>query len=679
MRKLRGLGVAVAAACLLALVVAGPASAAGRAPHRTAKPSLSFRVVVVRNRQVLATGKVRPVPARGRVVLQLRRKGAWHQLGQHPLVGHGSYSVRAVVPAGIGEARLRAALYVGKRRQAVSQAHSLRLEQPTSPSTPTGPGVSSTASPSPAVSPPGVSETPGRSEPPGVTEPPTEPPVVTEPPCAPAATSAGSPPATSAGPLSADSLMATIEKYASRPNHLSGTAESAAAESEFTGALAAAGLKVCEQAFTFPRFTPTAVGLSVEGTAVPAAAIAPLLYSGATGPAGTTAPLFYIGETENKETVTFTKADVEGRIVVAKIPYQTNSKALGLDPAIEAAVEDDAAGFVAVTQAVGDYPKWEDTNARNGTGTLPVLSVGKTSGAAVITAAEAGETATLTLAAEHTGLSCDRDVWGELEGADPTRRVYVGVPVSSYTPSASEHGTGYAIVVGLARLYASLPKSQRPETLVFIGLGGHEIGWLGLQALLASPEGTYLKEADAYIHLGSALGAPEAKEEGGTIVTSTKPDKTGRLHDSENPLLVPGVIEDFKAAGAEAPETPPFTASGGEQTNAFAAGIPTASFSGASLFFHTAGDTPSTIDQSILTRQADAFRRVVDRITAIPAGKLKGENSVAALHGAEIAANGAAAKRTPANPTLGAVRETANALAEGGVGGPAATPVASCN
>jgi hypothetical protein len=652
MRVLRGLGVAAAALGLLALVLAGPAFGGGRAQHRSAKPSLSFKVVVVRNRQILATGKVRPVPARGRIVLQLRRKGAWHRLGQSPLVGHGTYSVRVVVPAGIAKARLRAALYEGKRRRAVSTARSLRLEKPMSPSTPTAP--------SPPVSPVGPAE----------------------PPCTPAATSAGSPPATSAGPLSAGSLMATIDRYASRPNHLSGTAESAAAESEFTGALAAAGLKVCEQAFTFPRFTPTAVGLSVEGTPVPAAAIAPLLYSGATSSAGTAAPLFYIGETENKETVSFEKFDVEGKIIVAKIPYQTNSKALGLDPTIEAAIEDGAVGFVAVTQAVGNYPKWEDTNARNGTGTLPVLSVGKVSGKAVVTAAEEGKTATLTLAAEDTGRSCDRDIWGELEGADSSRRVYVGVPVSSYTPSASEHGTGYAIVVGLARLYASLPKAQRPETLVFIGLGGHEIGWLGLQALLASPDGSYLREADAYIHLGSALGAPEAKEEpagSGTIVTSTAPDKTGRLHDSENPLLVPGVIEDFKAAGAEAQETPPFTASGGEQTNAFAAGIPTASFSGASLYFHTAGDMPTTIDQSILTRQADAFRRVVDRITAISAGKLKAENSVAAQHGAEIAANGEAAKRTPANPTLGAVRKTANALAEGGVGGPAATPVAACN
>jgi hypothetical protein len=656
MRQLLRWGVAVAALGLLALLVAGPAFGVGGIPRRSTGPSLSFKVVVVGNRQVLATGTVRPVPARGRIVLQLRRGGAWRRLGQAPVGGRGTYSVRAKVPAGIEGARLRVALYEGRRRRTVSPARSVRLGKPTSPSTPTAPGT-----PGPSSSPAPL----GRGEPP----------------CTPAATSAGSPPATAAGPLAADSLMATIERYASRPDHLSGTAASAAAESEFTGALAAAGLKVCEQAFAFPRFTPTAVGLAVEGTAVPAAAIAPLLYSGATGPTGTTAPLVYVGETENKETVSFTRSQVEGKIVVAKIPYQTNSKALGLYPAIEAAVEDGAVGFVAVTLAVGDYPKWEDTNARRGTGTLPVLSIGKTSGAAVVAAAEAGQTATLTLAADHAGTSCDRDVWGELEGADPSRRVYVGVPVSSYTPSASEHGTGYAIVVGLARLYASLPRSERPATLVFLGLGGHEIGWLGLQALLASPAGADFREADAYVHLGSALGAPEAKEEpfgSGTIVTSTAPDKTGRLHDSENPLLVPGVIEDFKAAGAEAPETPPATASGGEQTNAFAAGIPTASFSGASLYFHTAGDAPGTIDRSILERQADAFRRVIDRIAAVPAGKLRAENAVAAQHGAEIAANGEAARRTPANPTMGAVRKTPDALGEGGVGGPSATPVAAC-
>ena len=118
------------------------------------------------------------------------------------------------------------------------------------------------------------------------------------------------------------------------------------------------------------------------------------------------------------------------------------------------------------------------------------------------------------------------------------------------------------------------------------------------------------------------------------------------------------------------PETPPHTASGGEQTNAYAAGIPTVSFSGASLFFHTAGDVPSTVDPTILAKDADAFRRAVDRITAIPAGLLKAENAHAAQLGSEIDA----AARAPVNPTLGA----GGVLGSGGIGGPPATPVPHC-
>jgi hypothetical protein len=459
--------------------------------------------------------------------------------------------------------------------------------------------------------------------------------------------------------------MATIGSYSRLPDHLSATADSYAAEDEFQANLAAAGLTLGEQAFEYPRFAVGAVGLTAESTAVPRAAIAPLLYSGTTPAGGVTAPLFDGG------TGGFAQAEATGKIVVVSIPYEHNSKAVGLYPAIEKAVAGGAAGLVAVTQAVGDFPKWEDVNARVGTGPLPVLMVGKRSGAAVIAAAAKGEPGTLALAADTSGVACERDVWGELEGADPTRRVFVGTPITSFTPSASEHGSGVAIALGLARHYAALPKSQRPETLVFIALGGHEVGWLGLQALLASPRGPWLKEADAYVHLGSALGAPSAEEKpDGTIVTTPVPDPTGRLHDSENPLLERPIIEAFEAAGVPTPETPPHIASGGEQTNAYAAGIPTVSFSGASLFFHTAGDVPSTVDPTILAKDADAFRRSVDTIAAIPAGVLKAQNAYAAQLGSEIDA----AKRAPVNPTKGA----GGILGSGGVGGPAAVPVANC-
>jgi hypothetical protein len=567
---------------------------------------------------IVVSGRVTPAPPRGQVAIQARGAGKWRQLARVAL-HHGHFKRRAALPAGVLSSRVRVSLFEGGRRVAVSAARAVRLR--------------AAATPSPA-GPPAPTPTPS--------------------------------PAPAANPLSAASLMATIASYSRRPDHLSGTAAGHAALDEFGAALAASGLRLGEQAFAYPRFSPTAVALTANGTAVPLAAIAPLLYSGTTGTAGVTAPLF------NGGNGTFDQSEVAGKIVVVSTSYPNNAKSAALIPAIEAAVEGGAEGFVAVTGAVGDYPKWEDTNARTETGPLPVLMVGKRSGAAVIAAAEGGKSATLTLAADTAGTSCDRDVWGELEGADPSRRVFVASPATSFTPSASEHGSGLAITIGLARHYAALPKAARPETLVFMALGGHEVGWLGLQALLASPQGGPLKDADAYVHLGSALGSPTAKEEpDGTIVTTPGPDPTGRLHESENPLLVEPVKADFAAAGVPTPETPPFTASGGEQTTAYAAGIPTASFSGANLYFHTAGDLPSTVDPSILTKDADAFRRTVDTITAIPAGRLKAENAKAAKLGTEIDA----AARAPSNPTLGAPGGTLGAK---GVGGPPATPVASC-
>jgi hypothetical protein len=620
------LAVAIGSATCLACF----ASAAAAGTH----VSLTVRVKPPGSDRILATGKVTPAPRTARVEVQAHGPQGWRKFAGGR-VTHGAFKIAA---HGTGALVLRARAFQGKRLLGVSAVRKVSVEgrgpKGGSGGAPSGGGATGGGAPSGGGNGTGPLPSPAAED-----------------------------------PLTAASLMGTIDGYSRLPNHLSATANSYAAEDEFQANLAAAGLTIGEGAFQFPRFAVEAVGLTAGPTTVPAAAIAPLLYSGTTAAGGVTAPLFDGGTAA--ATPAFTAGEVAGRIVVVRVPYEHNSKAVGLYPAIETAVKGGATGLVAVTQAVGDFPKWEDVNARNGTGPLPVLMVGKRSGEAVVAAAAKAESGTLTLAADTAGVSCERDVWGELEGADPSRRVFVGTPLSSFTPSASEHGSGVAIALGLARHYAVLPKSQRPETLVFIALGGHEIGWLGLQALLNSPRAAWFKEADAYVHLGSALGAPIAEEQpDGTIVTTPKPDPTGRLHDSENPLLERGIIEDFEAAGVPTPETPPHTASGGEQTNAYAAGIPTVSFSGASLFFHTAGDVPSTVDSTILAKDADAFRRAVDRITAIPAGALKAENANAAKLGSEIDAD----KRAPVNPTLGA----GGTLGSGGIGGPPATPVPHC-
>jgi hypothetical protein len=611
---------ALAAIVLGCLVGATSVNAA--LPAQVAKPpkvSLSVPSQVDAGARLVARGRTTPLPRAARILLQLHRDRSWKVVAGRAL-RHRAFSLRFRVPADQEAIRVRAVLTRGDATLAKSPTRTILVRAHAASGSPPSPPAESNPPPS------GSGQSPA---------------LVTE------------------DPLSAPSLMTTVAQYARFPNHLSDTPTSAAALDEFSGALGAAGLQLGQQAFTYPGFSVSAVGLRADGNSVPTAAIAPYLYSGTTGPDGVTAILFDGGNGN------FDASKVAGKIVVASLSSPNNSSSPNLYPAIEAAVEGGAKAFVGVTQAVGDYPKWENSNARRGTGPMPVLLVGKQSGAAVIAAAQSGKTGTVTLDADTSGLACERDVWGELEGADPSRRVFIATPVSSFTPSASEHGSAYAIVLGLARHYAALPKSARPETLVFMAIGGHEVGWLGLQALLNSSHGSWFRSADAYVHLGSGLGAPIAKEEpDGTVVTTPIPDPSGQLHDSENPLLEPSTVEDFAAAGVPTKNKPPHEASGGEQTYAYAAGIPMVSFSGASLYFHTSGDLPSVVDPTILAKHADAFRRAVDRISAIPSGQLKAANTAAEAYGEAIDPD----SRAPVNPTLLSNRS----------GGPAATPVSTC-
>jgi hypothetical protein len=605
---------AVALGCL-----AGVTSLEASSPAHVVKVprvSLSVPSEVDAGGLVVARGRAWPVPHNARVLLQLRPDGSWRTVAGRAL-RHRAFSFRFRFPADREAVRVRAVLFRRGANLARSPVRTVHVRRGDPVRSPIG---------LPPPSPGGGSDSP-----------------------APLAED----------PLSAASLMTTVERYARWPNHLSDTATSAAALDEFSAALGVAGLRLGQQAFTYPEFSVSAVGLSAGGASVPAAAIAPYLYSGTTGPGGVTATLFDGGDG------IFDPSEVTGKIVVVSLSSPNNSSSPNLYPAIAAAVEGGAKALVGVTQGVGDYPRWENTNARRGTGPMPVLLVGKHSGAAVIAAAQSGKTGTVTLDANTTGLACERDVWGELEGADPSRRVFVATPASSFTPSASEHGSAYAIVIGLARHYAALPKSARPETLVFMAIGGHEVGWLGLQALLNSSYASWFRGADAYVHLGSGLGAPTAKEESdGTVITTPTPDPSGRLHNSENPLLDTSILDDFATAGVPTENKPPHEASGGEQTYAYAAGIPMVSFSGASLYFHTAGDLPSFVDPTILAKDADAFRRAVDTITAIPSGQLKAANTTAESYGEAIDPD----DRAPINPTLLSNRS----------GGPPATPVSSC-
>ena len=441
-------------------------------------------------------------------------------------------------------------------------------------------------------------------------------------------------------PLSASALQQNVDVYGALPNHYTGTAYDALELGVIKRELVADRLKLGQVSYSFPENVPTRVGLTVGSVHEPASALAPEQYSGVTGPRGVSGQLYYGGNG------TGDLSAGAGKIIVF-----SGGSVLG---AVESGAAAGAKAIVAVSPGVEDFPAWEDINSRDGTGSVPVLYVGKDTGPSVVSAAEAGQSANVLLQATE-GTAVDSDVWGILPGKDPSRRIFVATPSSSMVPASSERGSGDAAVLGLARHYAELPLSQRPVTLVFLFTTGHEVGFLGLDALIRAT-GSFFTGQEAFVWLGSGIGNPTTTEgPNGELTVSPLPSPSGGLHYSEN-SLIEGLFPDFFAGGVTVPTTADHISTAGEQVSAYAAGVPTIGWTGGSVFFHTTADLPDTVDPTLLSEEAQGFRNVIDGLAAEPAGAVQAANGEAAALGAQINPF----TRDPSNPVLGAA----------GVGGP---------
>ncbi|MCW3026856.1 MAG: hypothetical protein JWN81_67 [Solirubrobacterales bacterium] len=426
----------------------------------------------------------------------------------------------------------------------------------------------------------------------------------------------------SSEPLSAEALMSDVRTYAAlAPEHLTGTTNAAATERWISEQLRATGLSTGADAYKFLRFIPWHVGLSIEG--VPATSLVARLYSGTTPSGGLAAPLAY-AETGSKSELE--KAHVSGRIAVVEVPTADTATAPTLDGAVKAAKEAGAAALVAVTSGPEDYPVQEDIDSRAGVLGIPVLFVGKRSGATVIEHAKAGSTANLLVSAV-TGWGCDSNVYGVLPGRDASRDIVIGTPSTAFDSAASERGAGVAAFLGLARHFAALPISQRPATLVFVATTGHENGFLGLPTFMKKhPE--WFAHAEAYVHLGASLAARLITEApSGMLLQSPLDDPTRLMYTSENPVLQ-GIAQGAFATTGIASSSPGVR-NVGEQVYAYDAGVPVVSVSGGSFYFHTAGDQADGVDPAEEERVALAFRSSIEGIAALPTGTVLAANGVA--------------------------------------------------
>jgi hypothetical protein len=423
-------------------------------------------------------------------------------------------------------------------------------------------------------------------------------------------------------------MMADVHAYAAlAPDHLTGTVDAGATEAWVSNQLKSAGLDTGTDAYSYFRFLPQHVALTVDGA--PVHSVVARFYSGTTPPAGITSELVDAGDGSTTE---FGQVNASGHIAVIDAPTVDTALEPTLDSAVAAAKAAGAAALIAVTEGPEDYPVQEDIDSRAGLLGMPVVFIGKRSGAAVITAAKAGKSAKLILTAD-VGTGCDANVYGVLPGRDTRRDIVVGTPISAFTPAASEHGAGAAALIALARHYAALPLSQRPETLIFVAFSGHEDGFLGLPTLMQQhPD--WFAHADAYIHLGASIAARLIVEDpSGTIRRPPLDDPSRLLYVSENPVLQ--AIAQRAFAGTGIGSAAPGVKDVGEQTYAYHAGIPIVAISGGSDYFHTAGDRPNGVDPAELAKVAAAYAGTIDAIASEPPGVIAAANALAVKLGAQ--------------------------------------------
>jgi hypothetical protein len=429
-----------------------------------------------------------------------------------------------------------------------------------------------------------------------------------------------SPPA--GGPFDVDAMVADIGHYIALgpEHHHTGTPPGRRAEEWVAGELEHAGFEVSAQPFTFLAFHPREVSLTVAGAPLPAYE---LPYSGVTGPQGVTAELVDVGRGSPFE-LAFT--DIAGRIAVVEVPSLQRNVTVTLERVYADLVEADAAGAVFVIEGPGDEPPLQNMDSTGGVHGAPAVVVGMHSGARV--RAAAGEEATIVLRARVAD-SCTRNVVGILPGQSE-RIVVVATPLHAHTPAATERGPGLAGLLALARHYGSLPISERPVTLAFVGVAGHEVGMLGMTMLL---EAEWFGSAEAFVHLGASLAVRSAAEVGGEMVVAPAPEFSRVLSLSENPLLDP-VRPHFAEAGLVT-TAPPAVAMPGGSNHAYAAGVPTVSVAGSSAVYHTRADTIEWVDPDLLGPIVEAFRESIDHIVGLPAGALRDANLVAVTAGSD--------------------------------------------
>jgi hypothetical protein len=243
-------------------------------------------------------------------------------------------------------------------------------------------------------------------------------------------------------------------------------------------------------------------------------------------------------------------------------------------------------GIVALT--IGGFPGLVPSNARSFVQPfgIPVLQVGSEHQALLARVAAEGTPINVVATATRTPSQAS-NVIANVSGMQVNLApLVVMTPRSGWWQCASERGGGLACWIETLRTVSAAKPARR---VIFLASSGHELGHLGLDALLRErPELT--KGARAWIHLGTSIGAA-----GGQM----------RIQASDDEIEASTLTAIEKAGGPVGKRVPRGTVPLGEARNIHTDGGRYVSLLGNSPHFHTQQDRwPGAVDVDAIARFA---------------------------------------------------------------------------
>jgi hypothetical protein len=403
------------------------------------------------------------------------------------------------------------------------------------------------------------------------------------------------------GGFSLDSIAADLDFLDKGKALQTGTEGDLGLTARVADRLAAAGFAVERQRFEAPGFRQRAAYLAAGEATAP---VAPQGIVTPTGPGGVEAPLrLWRDRTDTPA--------VRDAIALLVLPFARHSqlRAPVVRERLDLVLAGSPRAVVMITTGVTGETIWLNAPYDKPYASVPMATLGPKPGAAVLAAAERGETGRLVLDGEVVRLA-SANVFGRISGRGPV--IVVSTPRTGWVRAVAERGPGIATFLALA---AWAPKALPRNDLLFVSTCAHEYDNAGgvhfINTEAPKPADTHL-----WVHLGAGFAARDWHEASQwTLRPLPSADEQRYLVGSE--ALVPDLREIFAGLPGLENAYPAAAGAAGELGEVLGHGYKRAfgAYSG-HPFHHTEQDGIGCTDPRLVQQAALCFREAISRFAS---------------------------------------------------------------